>query len=76
MSKDGDTHNELLEELKRITKILVLIAAEGKTQKEQIAILDRVGFAPKDIAELLGTTRNTVSVALVDIRKKSKRSSK
>lgn len=76
MSKDGNTHYELLEELKRITKILVLIAAEDKTQKEQIAILDRVGFAPKDIAELLGTTPNTVRVALVDIRKKSKRSSK
>ena len=72
MSDEEASYKELLEELKRISKILVLIAAEGKSQKEQIIILDRIGFAPKEIAELLGTTSNTVRVRLSEERKKSK----
>ena len=76
MSNKKNSYKELLEELKRITKILILIAIEGKTQREQIKVLDSIGYTPKDIAELLGTTSNTVRVTLVDIRKKTKRSSK
>lgn len=40
-----------------------------KVQKEQIALLSDVGFQPKEIADILGTTNNTVSVALHSIRK-------
>jgi DNA-binding CsgD family transcriptional regulator len=39
------------------------------SQTEQIASLSRIGFSPKDIADVLGTTANTVRVALVSIRK-------
>lgn len=76
MSNKEKNNDKILEELQRITKILVLIATEGKNQREQIGILSKIGFQPKEIAGLLGTSRNTVSVALVDIRKKSSRSTK
>jgi DNA-directed RNA polymerase specialized sigma24 family protein len=46
-----------------------LFATRGLNQRESIGILDTLGFTPKEIAELLGTTSNTVRVTLVAIRK-------
>jgi hypothetical protein len=40
------------------------------SQTKKIEILSSVGLAPKEIAEILGTTSNTVSVTLSGIRKK------
>lgn len=65
-------NDDILEELKRITKILCSIATKDMIQKEQIDLLSKLGFQPKEIAELLGTSSGTVSVALVDIRKHKK----
>jgi len=62
----------VLEELKKVTRLLSLLATRGLTQRDQIASLARVGFGPKQIADLLGTTSNTVSVYLSAIRKRSK----
>ena len=45
---------------------------EGKKQKEQIKALHKLGFSPSLIALILGTTSNTVSVALSKARKKKK----
>ncbi len=53
-------------------RLLGVIAVKGLPQVQQIAVLSRVGFPPKTIAELLGTTANTVRVALVSIRKAEK----
>jgi DNA-directed RNA polymerase specialized sigma24 family protein len=50
-------------------RLLGVIAVKGLPQVQQIAVLSRVGFPPKWIAEVLGTTPNTVRVALVSIRK-------
>ena len=73
---DTKTKNDkILEELRRITKILAKIATKDQIQKEQIKTLSDIGFQPKEIAELLGTTGNTVNVALSEMRK-SKKSSK
>lgn len=49
---------------------------EGKKQKEQIKALHKAGFSPSLIALILGTTSNTVSVTLSDIRKKKKAKTK
>jgi len=62
----------ILQELQRITKLLVLIATKDQAQKDQIATLSSIGFQPKEIANLLGTTPGTVSVTLSTIRKKAK----
>lgn len=73
-----NTHleSEILLELQKITRLLSLIATKGESQKQQITLLDSVGFPPKEIAELLGTTANTVRVLLVGIRKTSKKNKK
>ena len=64
--------NEILQELQRISRLLVLIATKGQVQKDAIADLSRAGFQPKEIADLLVTTPNTVSVALSTLKKKTR----
>ncbi len=61
-------------EISRKLDTLIRLSAFGlvrdiKTQKQQIAFLSDVGFQPKEIADVIGTTSNTVSVALHAIRK-------
>jgi DNA-binding CsgD family transcriptional regulator len=68
--------DEILEELKKATRLMSVIATQGLTQRDQIAALARVGFTPKETAELLGTTPNTVSVYLSAIRKEKIRNAK
>jgi len=64
--------NEILQELQRISKLLALtVTRELKQQTEKIELLSSIGFQPKKIADLIGTTPGTVSVALVGIRKKA-----
>ena len=66
----GQMNDELVvEKLDRVLRLLAVIAVKGMSQTDQIAILDRVGFAPKEIAEIVGTTSNTVRVGLVGIRR-------
>ena len=68
--------DEILDELKRTNRLLSVIATQGLNQRDQIATLARVGFTPKETAELLGTKANTVSVYLSAIRKGVKKSAK
>ena len=63
---------KLEEKLDQALRLLGILAVKGLSQQEQIAILNRVGFSPKQIAEVVGTTANTVRVALVSIRKVEK----
>lgn len=63
---------EILQELRRITKLLALTATRDQIQRDRIAVLSGIGFQPKEIANLLGTTAGTVSVTLTAIRKKAK----
>ena len=55
-------------QLDALTKLVALGLCEGKSRQEQIEILAMV-MAPKQIADLLGTTPNTISVALYHIKK-------
>ena len=63
------TEEQTLEKLDQILRILVAAVSRGIKQREQIAMLDRAGFSPKAIAELIGTSSNTVRVELVGLRK-------
>lgn len=56
--------------LDTIIKLMVLTKAEAKSQSELIWLLSLAGVQPKDIAEMLGTTPNTVRVILFTLRKK------
>ena len=70
MNEAGE--NEILQELRRISKLLALTITQELKQKDKIKLLSGVGFQPKDIADLIGTTSHTVSVTLSEIRKKAK----
>lgn len=60
----------VLQELRRISRLLTVVATkEVATKRERISILADAGFEPKEIADLVGTTPNTVSVTLYSLRK-------
>ncbi|PIN84899.1 MAG: hypothetical protein COV47_05045 [Candidatus Diapherotrites archaeon CG11_big_fil_rev_8_21_14_0_20_37_9] len=50
-------------------KLLAVNAVGNKPLKEQVALLDSVGLAPKEIADILDKSPNLISVTLHGIRK-------
>jgi hypothetical protein len=66
----------VLAKLDNVLRVLTLGVTKGMKQGEQIILLNRAGFPPKQIADLLGTTGNTVSVALSNLRKVSEKKGK
>ncbi|MBU0705266.1 MAG: hypothetical protein KKC18_15560 [Chloroflexi bacterium] len=56
----------------RLVNLLGLLLVKERRQSEQIGVLGRAGFRPAEIASLLGTTRNTVSVELSNQRRGKK----
>ncbi|MBI4258807.1 MAG: hypothetical protein HY619_07615 [Thaumarchaeota archaeon] len=66
----GEKTDELiLDRLNKILRILAAIATKEMKQRNQIALLSQAGLQPKDIADLLGTSSNTVRVELVALRR-------
>ena len=66
------TETSILEKkLDLLTKLCAINVVSGKSQKEQVRLLSIAGMGPKEIADLLGTTSNTVNVALSVLRKKN-----
>ena len=66
----NDLLGDLNKKLDVIARLLALSLPESINQDEKIKILDDVGVLPKEIAIILGTTSNVVSVTLNRIRKK------
>lgn len=77
MAKDGDTGPVATEGMttfeSRLLNLLALNLVLERTQSDQIDLLSRAGFRPKEIAQLLRTTDNTVNVRLSNLRKSSKK---
>jgi hypothetical protein len=73
---DENTQKSILHELKIIKKLLAQNLLSGTSQTKHISKLNSVGFQPKEIAEILGTTPNTVNVALNRLRKSKKKGTK
>ncbi len=71
MAKNESTKNPE-SELPKMMKALLLAQIGPWKQREQIALLDRAGFGQTEIARLLGTTGNNVSVRLAEIRRQVK----
>ena len=67
---------KVIKELITIKKLLALSLIKDLSQVEQIEFLSNAGFQPKEIAEIINTSANSVRVTLSRIRKKSKNSSK
>lgn len=74
MSEQSDQNiAEINAKLDRIVRLLALSAVSSEQPlKEKAITLSNVGLAPKEIAQLLGTTPNTVSVALSAARRAKK----
>ena len=58
--------------LKEIAQLLAILVKRGILQSTVIQEMGSVGMSPKRIAELLGTSSNTVNVALHNARKSKK----
>jgi DNA-binding CsgD family transcriptional regulator len=56
-----------------LVRLAALSEVSGKKQEEQVKLLSGAGFQPKEMADLLGTTSNAVSVALSKIRKRRRK---
>jgi DNA-binding NarL/FixJ family response regulator len=71
---DEKQFNEITSKLDTINRLLALdIVKDFKIQGQKIIALSSFGFSPSEIAKLLGTTQNTVSVALSRMKKKTKK---
>lgn len=68
-----DAPDEILSELRKISRLLTLLVTRDLSQRDKIALLSTAGLQPKEIADLIGTTPNTVSVTLAHIRKQQAR---
>ena len=68
MRGDDGGHGELSKKLDTITRLLSLLLMKGSSRREQIEALAAAKLPPREIAELLGTTPNSVSVELNRIR--------
>jgi len=71
---DEKQFKEIMGKMDLIVRLLAInLVKDLKVQKDKIIALSSFGFGPSDIAKLLGTTPNTVSVALSEIKKKAKK---
>jgi DNA-directed RNA polymerase specialized sigma24 family protein len=70
------TDELLIERLDEMVRLLAVIAKRSTRQVDLITELGAQGFAPKRIAELLGTTPNAVSVTLHKMRSSNKQKKK
>jgi DNA-directed RNA polymerase specialized sigma24 family protein len=62
--------NEVTQRLDTIIRLLAGSVGMGRPQRERIALLSGAGLPPREIAQILGTTSNTVRVALTGIRRR------
>lgn len=70
------TEELMLGKLDLLLRVVTIGVTNGLKQRDQIVLLDRAGFQPKDIADLLGTTGNTVNKELSTMRKERASGSK
>jgi DNA-directed RNA polymerase specialized sigma24 family protein len=66
-------NEQILNDINANLNVLIRLKAfeliEGRSQREQILLLSQAGFPPKQIADMLGTSANTVSVELSRVRR-------
>ena len=59
--------------LRRIANLLATIAIKGEDDAGKIKTLDSAGYDPAEIAAMLGKKPNNISVALYQLRKKTRK---
>ncbi len=66
----ADDTQDLGRKIDLLVRLFAVNLVNGRSQREQIRLLAIAGMGPKEIATLLGTTPNTVNVALSTLRKR------
>ena len=67
---DEKQFEEINDKLDKIIRLLAQgLLKDMKFQKEKILMLSSIGYRPIEIANLLGTSSNTVSVTLSEAKK-------
>jgi DNA-binding CsgD family transcriptional regulator len=73
VSLESSQLKELTARMDAIITILALTLPKDLTQGDKIVLLSDAGFQPKEIANILGTTANTVSVTLSKMKREAKK---
>jgi DNA-directed RNA polymerase specialized sigma24 family protein len=73
--KRGDIEDPI-NELRKSMKALLLVQIAGWKQREQVQLLDRAGFVQSEIAQIIGSTSNAVSVRLAELRRANRTTEK
>ena len=63
------TNDDVVRRLDVLIRLVAVALCAEKSQKEEIQILAGAGLAPKEIADFVGTTPNTVSVSLSTMKR-------
>jgi DNA-directed RNA polymerase specialized sigma24 family protein len=63
-------------EMEKTLRAMLLVSLNSLKQRQQIAILDRAGFGPSEIATVICSTSNAVNVRLSEIRKEARKNQK
>ncbi len=71
MSKAEEPNIQML----RALRLIGLTLLRGMKQREQVDLMDRVGYGQSEIAAFLGSTPKAISVRLAEVRKVWKRGS-
>ena len=59
--------------LEILTRLNLQTMKGDRSQQDMVLMLDAVGCGPSEIADLLGTTANTVNVTLSNAKKKKRK---
>ena len=70
---EENLNKSILDELKKLNKLMSILVTAGKTPGEKILLLNQVGLTPKEISDILGVTSNLVSVTIYQDKKKRKK---
>lgn len=62
--------DEVCKRLDRLIRLVSVAIIQGKNNRQQIEILGQAGFQPVEIADIVGTTPNTVRVEMSNMRKR------
>jgi len=70
----AEPKGKTMDKQEELVRLLAIQVRRGSASQSEAAVeMSKAGFDPTRIAELLGTTPNTVNQALNDARKKSKK---
>jgi len=59
----------IVQKLDTLIRLVSIALVENKKQKDQVRLLTLAGIGPSRIAIILGTTANSVKVAISNLRK-------